>query len=213
MTAQEIKRLQQFLCDNGFTTDVDGKYGNDTKTKLTAYVTAKLSRLNYKLPKKKQIVYIRTDWSLTNTYDDFAVLLDCGQLIECAPCSTTAGRYWIMNPVTVGGITGTAVTVENQIVKDGWMFVTQRDWRTLWLKMPFFKQVKPFEIYRDGNKDNLINSGLKTRGIYGINAHRGGLGSFIDRWSAGCHVVLDKVWSVWATMFPNGYLMDFILLG
>jgi len=61
MTPQEIKRLQQFLCDNGFTTDVDGKYGNDTKTKLTAYVTAKLSRLNYTLPKRKQIVYIRTE--------------------------------------------------------------------------------------------------------------------------------------------------------
>ena len=213
MTPQEIKRLQQFLCDNGFKTDVDGKYGNDTKTKLTAYVTAKLSRLNYTLPKRKQIVYIRTDYSLTNTYDDFAVLFDNGHLIDCAPCSTTAGRHYVMNPLTVGGITGTAIAVENQIVKNCHVFNTSANWKTLWLSMPFFRQIEPMKIYRDGNKDNVINKGLQTTGLYGINLHRGGLGSIIERWSAGCMVVPDKYWSVWATMFPNGYVMDFVLIG
>jgi hypothetical protein len=79
--------------------------------------------------------------------------------------------------------------------------------------MPFFRQIEPMKIYRDGNKDNVINQGLQTTGLYGINLHRGGLGSIIERWSAGCMVVPDKYWSVWAKMFPNGYVMDFVLIG
>lgn len=213
MTTNEIKRLQQFLCDCGFKTDIDGKYGWDTRTKLLAYITARLSKLNYTLPKRKQIVYIRTDYSLTNTYDDFAVLLDNGGLYDIAPCSTTAGRHYVMNPLTVGGITGTAIAVENQIVYNSHVFVTSSNWKTLWLKMPFFRQIEPMRIYRDGNKDNVINKGTITTGLYGINLHRGGLGSLIERWSAGCQVVPDAYWNVWAQLFPNGYVMDFVLLG
>lgn len=213
MTEQQIKRLQQFLCDCGFKTDIDGKYGLDTRTKLLAYITARLSKLNYTLPKRKQIVYIRTDYSLTNTYDDFAVLLDKGGLFDIAPCSTTAGRHYVMNPLTVGGITGTAIAVENQVVYNSHVFVTSSNWKTLWLKMPFFRQIEPIRIYRDGNKDNIINKGIITTGLYGINLHRGGLGSLIDRWSAGCQIVPDVYWNVWARMFPNGFVMDFVLIG
>jgi hypothetical protein len=118
-----------------------------------------------------------------------------------------------MNPLTVGGITGTAIAVENQIVKNSHVFNTSSNWKTLWLSMPFFRQIEPMKIYRDGNKDNVINQGIQTTGLYGINLHRGGLGSIIERWSAGCMVVPDKYWSVWAKMFPNGYVMDFVLIG
>lgn len=213
MTELQIKRLQQFLCDCGYRTGVDGKYGVDTRTKLLAYIFGRASYLNYKIPKRKQIFYIRTDYSLTNTYDDFAVLLDNGGLYDIAPCSTTAGRHYVMNPLTVGGITGTAIAVENQVVYNCHVFNTANNWKTLWLSMPFFRQIEFMRIYRDGNKDNIINKGTITRGLYGINLHRGGLGSFIDRWSAGCMVVPDEYWKVWARLFPNGYVMDFVLFG
>jgi hypothetical protein len=213
MTINEIKRLQQFLCDCGFKVDIDGKYGLQTRTNFRAYVTAKLSMKNYTLQKGYQIVYIRTDYGLTNTYDDFAVLFFDGNIVDVAPCSTTAGRHYVMNPLTVGGITGTAVAIENQIVKGCHKFVTSSNWKTLWLKMPYFQQIKPMKIYRDGNKDNVINKGIITEGLYGINLHRGGLGSLIERWSAGCQIVPDVYWNRWVGYFKNGDIMDFILIG
>jgi hypothetical protein len=208
-----VKELQQFLSDNGRATNVDGIFGQQTESNLVGYIKSKLKTLNYALPNKAQIVYIRTDYTLTNTFDDFGVLFVYGMLKKVFNCSTTAGRHYVLNPLTVGGITGTAIAVENQIVKDGWRFVSSSNLKTLWLGMPYFQQVKDFRIYRDGDKDNIIGTKIATRGMYGINGHHAGWGSLVDRWSAGCQVTSANEWADVIKSFQNGYLMDFIIIG
>ena len=208
-----VKELQQFLKDKGQNLSVDGILGNQTMAAVGNYVRLSLKALNYALPNKAQIVYIRTDYTLTNTFDDFGVLYEQGAIKQVFNCSTTAGRYWVMNPVTVGGITGTAIVAENQIVKDGYTFVSNSNWKTLWLGMPYFQQTSPFRIYRDGDKDNLIGTKITTRGMYGTNAHHSGWGSFIDRWSAGCLVTPANDWTNVIKSFKNGDKMDLVLIG
>jgi hypothetical protein len=82
----------------------------------------------------------------------------------------------------------------------------------LWLGAPYFAQVGAMKIYRDGNKDNKIDEVNVQVGLFGINLHRAGLGSFIDNWSAGCQVVPDKYWFEVVKHFTNGEKIDFVLI-
>jgi hypothetical protein len=52
-------------------------------------------------------------------------------------------------------------------------------------------QTKPLKVYRDGDRDKVLDLNPKTidEGIYGINIHKSGRDSVIvDNWSAGCQV-------------------------
>jgi peptidoglycan hydrolase-like protein with peptidoglycan-binding domain len=205
-----MKGIQIYLQSKGYDLAIDGVIGNQTKKALTEFIQFTFRVKGYQYP-SKGLVFIRTDKKLTNTFDDFVVLIKDGQAHTVAPCSTTAGKYWIQNPITHGGITGTAIAIEQQVLKSH-TFVFRSDWNTLWLKMPYFQQTKPIEIYRDGNKDLNLNEGKTYKGLFGINMHRGGLGSFIDRWSAGCPVVPDKYWREIIRHFYNGEVIDFNLI-
>jgi hypothetical protein len=73
-------------------------------------------------------------------------------------------------------------------------------------------QTGAVEIYRDGNKDRIINKAVKTKGWYGINFHRGGIGSAVDNWSAGCMVVADNIWFQAIKIFKANQLINFTLI-
>ena len=207
-----MEKLQQYLKDRGYPEiKVDGVIGNQTLTALQSYVEKKIAENKFKLP-KKGIVWIRTDEKLTNTFDDFGVLILNGIVCRAFPCSTTAGKYYIQNPITTGGITGTAVTTSPQQVLGSHQFVTSATWKSLWLGAPFFRQIKNVQIYRDGNKDDVIDKHTITKGLYGINFHRGGLGSFIDNWSAGCHVTKDAIWFEVQKLFANNEIIDYTII-
>ena len=60
--------------------------------------------------------------------------------------------------------------------------------------MPYFQQTKSIKIYRDGNKDGVIDKKIVQEGLFGINFHQAGLGNLIDNWSAGCQVVPKAYW-------------------
>ena len=185
-----MEKLQQYLKDRGYSEiKVDGIIGNQTLKALQNYVEKKIAENKFKLP-KKGIVWIRTDEKLTNT----------------------AGKYYIQNPITTGGITGTAVTTSPQQVLGSHQFVTSATWKSLWLGAPFFRQIKNLEIYRDGNKDAVIDKHTITKGLYGINFHRGGLGSLIDNWSAGCHVTKDAIWFDVQKLFLNNEIIDYTII-
>jgi hypothetical protein len=126
-------------------------------------------------------------------------------------CSTTPGDYIIFNPLTVGGITGSAVACEQQVIASH-KFVTAPDWKHLWLNAPYFYQAGAIEIYRDGNKDRKLDKTVKTKGWYGINFHRGGIGHAVDTWSAGCLVVPDARWFEAIKIFQNNQLINFTLI-
>jgi hypothetical protein len=196
-----MKQVQEYLNKFGCNLIVDGIIGQKTKSEIKKYITNQ----------KKGITWVRCDDQLTNTYDDFGVLWIGGEVISVFPCSTTAGKYYIQNPITHGGITGTAIAAK-QYVKYSHVFRTSPNWKSLWLGAPYFQQIKPILIYRDGNKDSKINELNIQTGLFGINLHRAGLGSFIDKWSAGCQVVPDKYWFEIVKYFCNGEKIDFVLV-
>lgn len=195
-----MKQIQQYLNRFGCNLLVDGIIGDKTKSEIKKYV----------FKQTKGITWVRCDKKLTNTFDDFGVLWVNGEVAEVFPCSTTAGKHYIQNPITYGGITGTAIAAA-QYVRGSHQFKTSANWKSLWLGMPYFQQIKPIQIFRDGNKDGNLDEKVIQRGLFGINFHQAGLGNFIDNWSAGCQVVPKVYWLKVITHFKDGEIIDFSL--
>ena len=206
-----MKSVQTFLNQRGYKLVVDGIIGQKTLDAANEWVQFYFSNKRW-IWTPKSLVFVRMDENLTNTYDDFVMLIKNEKVEYIAPCSTTAGRFYVLNPITHGGVTGTAIAVPGQYL---WThkFVTSSNWKSLWLGMPYFQQVKAIDIYRDGNKDGIINKQIVKNGLFGINLHRGGAGSLIDRWSAGCQVIPDKHWTKIIKNFTNGETIHFNLIG
>ena len=204
-----MKKLQEILNTNGASLTVDGIIGPKSLAALHEYVKSNLTKRKWVMP-KDGLVWIRTDKTLTNTFDDFVAVYSKGNCVMALPCSTTAGDYYVFNPLTVGGITGTAIAAEQQIIGSH-QFVTASNWKFLWLNAPYFMQVRPITIYRDGNKDRVLDKGVTQFGLFGINLHRGGLAASINGWSAGCLVVVDSLWFEVVKLFNNGQFIDFTL--
>lgn len=196
-----MKQVQTYLNRFGCNLVVDGIIGNKTKSEIKKYI----------FNQNKGITWVRCDDKLTNTFDDFGVLWVNGEVQEVFACSTTAGKHYIQNPITYGGITGTAIACQ-QIVKSSHQFKTSANWKSLWLGMPYFQQIKPIQIYRDGNKDSVIDKKTTQKGLFGINFHQAGLGNFIDNWSAGCQVVPKAQWNNVIKYFANNEVIDFVLI-
>ena len=195
-----MKQVQQYLNRFGCNLVVDGIIGDKTKAEIKKYVFNQI----------KGITWVRCDKKLTNTFDDFAVLWVNGEVAEVFPCSTTAGKHYIQNPITYGGVTGTAIAAA-QYVRGSHQFKTSSNWKSLWLGMPYFQQIKPIQIFRDGNKDGNLDEKVIQKGLFGINFHQAGLGNFIDNWSAGCQVVPKAYWLNVIKHFKDGEIIDFSL--
>jgi len=205
-----MKNIQTILKQKGYyAEEIDGIIGPKSLEAVSKYVADEIKKRNW-IPVKTGLVYIRLDQSLTNTFDDVVVRFNNGVVDRVAPCSTTAGDYWLFNPITYGGVTGTAIAAEQQVIGSH-KFVTSGSWKSLWLGAPYFQQVKPIKIYRDGNKNRILDKIITQIGLFGINLHRAGLGSLIDRWSAGCMVVPDKFWFDFISIFVNGQEISFNL--
>ena len=206
-----MKNVQQFLNQRGYNLKVDGVIGQKTLDAANEWVQNYFSNKRW-IWIPKSLVFVRTDDKLTNTFDDFLLVIVNEKVVSIVPCSTTAGKFYVQNPITHGGVTGTAIAVPAQYL---WthQFITSSNWKSLWLGMPYFKQVKAIDIYRDGNKDGVIDKTKTQHGLFGINFHRAGAGSLVDRWSAGCQVVPDAYWKDVIKYFTNGELIHFNLIG
>lgn len=190
--------------------DVDGDAGRLTKEATTDFVLSEITKRSWTAP-KTDLVYLRLDQSLTNTFDDVVARFVGGKVDMVAPCSTTAGDYYIFNPITSGGIKGTAIACEQQLIASH-RFVSSKNWATLWLKGPYFQQEKDMRIYRDGNMDRKLDRAVLQAGKFGINWHRAGIGNFINNWSAGCMVTPDAYWWEIIRAFNVGQLYNFTLI-
>jgi hypothetical protein len=202
--------FQRLLNRYGAKLKDDGVIGSKTLTAANVFIKKELEKRKFVLP-STGLIFLRTDLKLTNTFDDYCVRVNNGIIDMIVPCSTTAGDHWLFNPISYGGVTGTAVAKEQQIIGSH-VFTTSSNWKSLWLGAPYFQQVKPMIIFRDGNKDRNLDKGVTQTGLFGINLHRAGLGSVVDRWSAGCQVVPDKFWYSVINIFSNGKAYDFTLL-
>lgn len=205
-----MKNFQTILKEKGYYKgEVDGIIGPMSLAATQQYVLDEIAKRKWVKP-GTEFVWIRTDQTFDNKFADVVVRFNQGKADMVLPCSTTAGDFYVFNPLTVGGITGVAVAAEQQIIESH-KFVTSSSWKSLWLGAPYFQQVRPITIYRDGNKNKNLDKSITQFGLYGINFHRGGIGSLVDRWSAGCQVVPDKQWFEAIKIFTNGQSTNFTL--
>lgn len=206
-----MKNFQQILKDRGYYQgNIDGIVGPLTLGGAKAWIDAEMNIRGWVKP-VNDFVWIRTDQSFDNKFSDFVVRFNNRIADMIMPCSTTPGDYIVFNPLTVGGITGSAVACEQQVIASH-RFVTAPDWKHLWLNAPYFFQAGAIEIWRDANKDRNLDKNIKTKGWYGINFHRGGIGHAVDTWSAGCLVVPDVRWFEAIKIFQNNQLINFTLI-
>ena len=131
------------------------------------------------------IIGIRKKDGEVNKFDDRICVVykdEDGWITRTWPCTTDPGKYWLNNPMNVGG---TAIMVPGQyrgvykIDKHAGKYdaLCQRNGKV--------------KAYRDSNKDDIIDLDVQsiTEGYYGININKAGQNSRqVDKWSAGCTV-------------------------
>ena len=131
------------------------------------------------------IIGIRSKDHKPNRFDDRICVVfkdEQGWVTRTWECTTEPGKYWLENPTNVSG---TAILVPGQyrgVYKIGkhrgkYDALVQRG--------------GPVKVYRDDNRDDIIDSevGTEEQGYFGINIHKAGSDSTqVGRWSAGCQV-------------------------
>jgi hypothetical protein len=206
-----MQNFQKILKDRSYYSGaIDGIVGPLTLAATKQFIDTECNNRGWVKP-VTDLVWVRTDQSFDNKFSDYVIRFNNRVADMVMTCSTTPGDFYIFNPLTVGGITGAAVACEQQVIGSH-KFVTSGTWSSLWLGAPYFMQVGQIEIYRDGNKDTKIDTAIKTKGWYGINLHRGGIGSIVDQWSAGCMVVPDARWFEAIKIFQPNQLINFTLI-
>lgn len=164
MTYQEIKQL---LSDKGY------KFYSDKMN------------LNF--------IWERTSDLITNKFTDalHVAYVDENEMpvVIAIPATTKPGiKGSIDSPITYEGITGTAVIVPGQY-GGTWEF---RDTDKEFSNYPYFRQVKPIDYWRDGNRDLVVDHIQQQDGkVFGTHWHRmsqnGTYGSgLVNNWSMGC---------------------------
>lgn len=206
-----MTNLQTILKTRGYYSgNIDGIIGPQTLSGTKEFINDLIAGKNWKQP-QTEFVWLRLNQNFDNRFSDICVRFNNGIVDLIMPCSTRAGNFYVYNPLTVGGVTGTAVATEQQVLNSH-KFITSGTWSTLWLGAPYFFQSGAIEIYRDGNKDNVISRVTKQTGHFGINFHRAGIGAMVDNWSAGCMVVPDARWFEAIKIFKANQLTNFTLI-
>jgi hypothetical protein len=206
-----MKAFQSILKEQGYYAgNIDGIIGPMSLASSQNFISDQILKRGWIKP-VNEFVWVRLDQDLDNKFSDVVVRFNNGKADMVMPCSTTPGDFYVFNPLTVGGITGAAIACEQQVINSH-TFTTSANWKSLWLGAPYFMQTGAIEIYRDGNKNRIIDKAVKTKGWYGINFHRAGWGATVDNWSAGCQVVHDSFWFEAIKIFKNGQLTNFTLI-
>lgn len=135
------------------------------------------------------VIGVRTPAGEVNKFDDWIHLVykdETDRWVNLAfACTTDPGLYWLKNP---GRRAGTAILKPGQY-RGAYEIGLHRG------RYPCLRQAKPVTVYRDRNRDDVLDMDPKTEveGIYGINIHHSGHKTHykVDKWSAGCTVLAD----------------------
>jgi len=141
---------------------------------------------NYNL----NLVGIRKDNPGTNAFDDLMAMFwkfEGNWTLRLFPCTTDPGLKTLNTPVNPRG---------TAIVKEG-------HYPNLWNiglhqgKYKALKQINDITVYRDNNKDGVLDMthGTEQTGLFGINCHRAnsnGQSIQVGGWSAGCQVLQNQ---------------------
>jgi len=133
------------------------------------------------------LIGVRRDNQNSNLFDDilYCIYKDAEKnfQVEAWPITTDPGAYWLKNPMNPKG---TMIIVPGQYRKVWKLAKHQGRYIALC-------QRRPFKVYRDNNKDNILDYDPKTieTGIFGANCHRSNpynKSYAVEKWSAGCQV-------------------------
>ncbi len=131
------------------------------------------------------IIGIRSKDHKPNRFDDRICVVfkdEQGWVTRTWECTTEPGKYWLENPTNVSG---TAILVPGQYRGVYKIDKHQGKYDAL------CQRNGPVKVYRDDNRDDIIDSevGTEEQGYFGINIHKAGSDSTqVGRWSAGCQV-------------------------
>jgi hypothetical protein len=183
------KFLNYFINANLKTDGIIGIKSKEALLKATERLKTILENRGFKWL-NEQFIFLRCTDKFNNQTTDYTVFIQSGTIAFALESSTRAGDFYVFNPISYGGITGTAVLAEGQYI-DTW----QGSWQTRFGFKSFeLLQVKPVKIWRDGNKNRQIDKNVSQTGLFGINIHTAGWNNIVDRWSAGCIVHPKTQW-------------------
>jgi hypothetical protein len=139
-------------------------------------------------------IWERTNDVITNKFTDWLHIAyedeNNIQTVLTIPATTKPGiKGSTDSPITYEGVTGTAVICAPQQCGGAWEF---RDTDQEFSKYPYFRQIKPINYWRDGDKDQMIDHVQQQNNkIFGTHWHKmspnGSYGSgLVNNWSLGC---------------------------
>lgn len=149
-----------------------------------------------KRPNFVNFIWERTSDNITNKFTDFLHICYNLQVLTI-PATTKAGTNGaFLAPRTVEGITGTAVIIPNQYLNTHQFKDTTKEFSSY----PYFRQIKPLDYWRDGDKDLVIDRvQLQNQKVFFTHWHRmsnnGTYGSgLVNNWSEGCMGSPEPEW-------------------
>lgn len=173
---------------------VDGIIGPKTLKGATKWAMLRYSFEEWEWH-DKDLIWIRTSSEFDDKFTGYCLTVSLGKVIRISNATTLPGNYWVKNPLTVGGITGTGVIKEGQqLGTHKWISEGKKKWGGR--KAGYAKQMETMLIYRDGDKDNTLDRNIiqKAPSWYGFQMHAMGRGFKIWNWSAGCLGVPLQQW-------------------
>ena len=184
--------------------------GGASAADLTRVTKEKFQLLGFRYPVEKGIIWIRTDEVIDDKFADLCCVVINSEIVYIAPASTIPGVHYWKN---LANSAGTGAMRENQQVQDSHKLTDtplyKKDGTQKGLsKMPYFNDIKDYDVYRDPNKDLIFDKHTIKNGEYGMFFHRAGGGAKVGQWSAGCQVVPDTYWRTVLTYFNLGDTID-----
>lgn len=194
------KALNKILPDCNLV--VDGLSGKETckaLTRLAVCLGDAFETNRYSIEEGVNLVGLRVSDKFTNRFTDFYICWDWEEFSNTRvfPCSTKSGLPRVLAPKWVMGKYGVATLKEGQYKN---AFSLQGGW---WSGLPFLYQIRPVTVYRDGNKNALVDRTGEQAGLFGINHHSwiGFKGKILGNLSEGCQVfkpeILGKILPYW----------------
>jgi hypothetical protein len=216
---ESVKKLQTILVEQGYDLGayginkdgIDGSAGKLTRDAAFHWAKKTTEALGLRHC-HNNMVELRMSGEFTDRFSDLNLIISTNKCVAIIPWTTKAGRYWVNNPLTVGGITGTGVVKEGQML-DSYIF--HDSGKRKWGNRGYFKQVKPINVYRDGNKDNTLDKDVVkvAPSWYGFQIHPMGKGYRIWNWSSGCRGCSKALWEQYILRyFKNGQVISPIIL-
>jgi len=136
---------------------------------------------------------------------------------EVFQCTTDPGLFWLDSPMRIEGC---AIMVSPQQVRAGYEIGSHRG------EYPCLVQRLPVRIWRDNNRDQVLDMDGIFHAGWGIQIHRASrseTSTNVGKWSAGCTVVSsgwDRFWTLIHLQRSHGFgslftytLIDGVFLG